>query len=379
MSKAKTPEPKKDEAKSSQNVLDELLNEKDNKSLHFNHIVTKPVKIPSGSLLLDSYVSIRSGTVLRMGGPAETGKTSQSFLFADNYMKEMPKSKTLYVNAESKFSQELQDRTGMKFTTDPQKWDYGTVFVLKSNVFDIICDTIYSMYKKMFESGEHLCVIIDSVDMLTLKSNFEKGMTEGRKPAGVNYLTKELFRRVCPFVENYNGLLIMITQYSATFQLDPYSKAPPQMMEGNQTNALNHQASYGFYYRPRFNGDFILNKEKERPDPVTNPILGVVAKVEIKKSASDQSGITLEIPIKRGKVGNCVWTEKELSDLLFIWDLAEKRGSWIELRDTLKKMAEEDKVELKLKHQGMNQLFDYFEENPYITKWLTKKFALMNG
>src|SRR4051812_37234582 len=118
----------------SKNILGSLLN--GYKETHYNFNKVSPVRIPSGSLIIDSIINVKTGTTLRMGGPAEVGKTSQSLLFADNFMKVMPKAKTVYVNAEAKFSEELQGRTGMKFVFDSEQWDYGTVFVLETNIFD---------------------------------------------------------------------------------------------------------------------------------------------------------------------------------------------------------------------------------------------------
>jgi hypothetical protein len=36
-------------------------------------------------------------------------------------------------------------------------------------------------------------------------------------------------------------------------------------------------------------------------------------------------------------------------------------------------MATEDKIDLKVKHQGIGQFSDYFEQNPEITKWIVNK------
>lgn len=362
----------------SKNFLGSLL--KGYEDTHFNYFKTEPKIIASGSLKLDSYVKVKSGTTLRLGGPAEVGKTSQSLLFAKNYMQTMPKSKSIYVNAESKLPDELLKRTGMKFVFTEEDWDYGSVFVFETNVFDTICDVLKAILKNSHEQEEHLCIIVDSVDMLTLNASLNnKSIADGRKPAGVNYLTKELFRHISPLIRAYNAMLIMITQYSGTFTMDRYEQEAPGLMDGNKTHALNHQASYAFYYRPRSQSHYILEHEKEKVDPVKNKILGIIAKVDIKKSASDESGIMIEIPIKRGKIGNAVWTEKEIFDVLVVHQLIEKKGSWLEIRDVLGNMAKEDKIDLKLKHQGLEQFSEYFEANPAITAWLVEKIKLVHS
>ncbi len=299
------PKPKKDEVPNerisgeevSKNLLGSLLG--GYRESHYNGIKKKSYDISSGSLLLDEHVKLKSGQIIRMGGPQETGKTSQSLLFLQNYLNTVPKSKGMYINAEAKFGEEIRKRSGMKFTENNDEWDYGSVFVFHTNIFDAICDTLNSLFKQMYESEEHLGVILDSIDCLMLAQSLKKEMTDGKKPAGVNYLTKEFFRRLGHPISSYNGLLMMITQYSSTFQIEAYSKTPPSMMEGNQTNALNHQASYGLYYRPRYQGDYILENQEEKPDPTKNKILGVKAKIEIKKSLTESTGYSYKKGVNR--------------------------------------------------------------------------------
>lgn len=377
------------------------------KDTHFNRFTTKPVVISSGSLKLDNYLKVKTGGVIRMGGPAEVGKTSQALLFADNFMKTLKNSKVMYVNAEAKFGEEIQARTGMKYTRDPSEWDYGTVFIFDTNCFDTVCDTLVGQFKAIYEAGGHLGVIVDSVDMLRLKSSFGAKVSDGKKPAGVNYLTKELFRHLCHPITAYNGFLIMITQYSATFTMDKYEKEAPNLMDGNQTHALNHQASYALYYRPRSKSHFILEDETAQPDPVKNPILGVKVRIDVRKSATDSTGYMLEIPIKKDKIGNCIWVEKELFDALFLLDLVTKKGAWIELSDIVTKWVEEanapiieqnkaiteknkgkkdeDKLpllplyEYKTKHQGLGQFSEYFEQRQNTLNLLVDKIRLLHS
>lgn len=374
---------------------------------HFNTFNTKPIVISSGSLKLDNYLKVKTGGVIRMGGPAEVGKTSQALLFAENFMKSLPKAKVMYINAEAKFPEEMQARTGLLYTRIPAEWDWGTVFIFDTNCFDTICDVLVGQYKQIHEAGGSLCVIIDSVDMLRLKSSFGAKVSDGKKPAGVNYLTKELFRHLCHPITAYNGMMIMITQYSATFTMSQYEKDAPNLMDGNQTHALNHQASYALYYRPRTKTCFIVDDEEAQADPVKNPIIGFKCKIDVRKSATDETGYMLEIPIKKGKVGNCIWVEKELFDSLFLLKLASKKGAWIEIdkivgdwleetnkpiRERNKEIEEKNKkldkdkqlpleplYELKMKHQGISQFSQYFEDNKRTCDWLVDKIRLLHS
>ncbi len=146
------------------------------------------------------------------------------------------------------------------------------------------------------------------------------------------------------------------------------------MMDGNNTHALNHQVSYAFYYRPRTRTNLILeNPDDKKPDPIKNKILGITAVIDIKKSTTDETGITIEVPIQKGKTGNCVWTEKEIFDVCLMNGLVKQAGAWIEFSEVIKKMATENKIELKPKHQGIGQFSEYFSQNPEVTKWIVDK------
>jgi hypothetical protein len=367
-----------DQTDHSKTLMHKMLSDKD--AHHYNFFNTKPVLITSGSLILDNFAKVKSGTVLRMGGPAEVGKTSQALLYADNYMKTLPKSKTIYVNAESKFSEEIQARTGMKFVTDSTQWEYGTVFVLQSNCLDTICDILQGMYKQIYEDGGHLCVIIDSVDMLTLKSNLDKGIGENKRPAGVNFMTKEMFRQLCGPNMFFNGLMIIITQYSGTFKIDQYEKEAPSLMEGNKTHALNHQASVALYYRPRSFTSYIKENDEKKPiDPITNKLLGINVRIDIRKSLDDTSGMTIEVPIRIGRIGSAIWTEKELLDTLITMALVTRSGSWITISDEILKWANDAKIELKAKHQGTEQFSEYFTSNQTALQWLVEKIKVWHA
>ena len=83
-----------DDTPSSQDVLASILNA--SKSEHFAFVKSKNVIISTGSVILDSLVKVRTGGVVRLVGKgAELGKSSESFVLANNYMNTMPKSKTI--------------------------------------------------------------------------------------------------------------------------------------------------------------------------------------------------------------------------------------------------------------------------------------------
>ena len=341
----------------------------------FNHIEPLNKFISSGSLILDQYVKARSGGVIRIvAKQAESGKSSQSFVYAANFMAAMPKSKTVYIMAEGRLSTELKARSGHKFVFHPREWEYGTVLVMATNEFEAVANFIVGQSKVMFEKGERLCIIIDSLDGLILKADKEtKGISSG-VVAGVPKLTKLLFRHVALPISFYDILLIITGQYSADIKIDPYAPNVPRLGDASGGSSVPHQCDYILSYAPRYGGDFILEDENAKPDPVKNKILGVWATVEIKKSATDTSGTKVKIPIKKGRVGSAIWVEKEVVDLALSFDLIKRSGSWMSFDSTLIKEAKEAGVELKDKVQGISGLYAYIENDKAAFEFLLNKF-----
>lgn len=363
-------------AEVSKNLLGSLLN--GYKEEHFAFVQGVAEPISSGSLLLDSLIKLRSGSVVRLVGKgAELGKTSQAFVLAGKFMNKMEKSKTIYIKSEGRLSPEMIKRSGHKFVFDADSWDYGTVFVLPCNIFETVAQMIETLVHKMHEQGEYLCVIIDSLDGLMLRHDYEKNVWGGKetpKVAGVPLLTKLLFKRLALPINHYDALLLVTGQYSANINLDPYSPNIPRQAESSGGNSIAHQSDYVFSYSPRFGGDYILENPKEKPDPVKNKIIGVYATIEIKKSGTDVSGTKIKIPIKKGKIGNQIWISKEVGDMVLQYELAKAAGAWISFDESIIENAKNDGIELQPKIQGINNFYDYLEQNENVCNWFYNKF-----
>lgn len=381
MAPAKKPakENEKDEP-SSNDVLDSLLTQY--KGDHYNETEAKHVFVSSGSLILDQYVKVRSGGICRLTARTpEAGKSSQSFVFAENYMKVMPKSKTIYVKAEGRLSPEIQARTGMKFVTNPAEWVAGTVFVFSTNVFEVVADVVEKLIKDMHDKGEHLCVIIDSLDGLILRKDLEiKGIDGNVMVAGVPKLTKLLFRRLALPITHYDALLVITGQYSADIKIDPYAQNVPRLGDSSGGSSIPHQCDYILSYAPRYGGDLILEDENAKPDPIKNKIVGVWATIEVKKSATDTTGTKVKVPIKKGRVGCAIWVEKEVVDIALSFDLVKRAGSWCSFDPSLIKEAKEAGITLKEKVQGLNGVYEYVENDKAVFEFLLAKFKkALNG
>lgn len=348
---------------------------------HFNFVKPTCKVISTGSLLLDSYVRLRTGSIVRLAGKgAELGKTSECFVMADNFMKAMPRSKTLFIKAEARLTPELMKRSGHTFIAmeEPEKWDYGTVYVYASNTFESVAALIEEQLDITHEAGESLCIIVDSLDGLILKSDREKNLWTGDdqiKVAGVPALSKILFKRTALKIAHYDALVLITCQYAAEIKLDPYSKVPARQGDSSGGNAVNHQNDITLSYALRNSGDYIYENPNLKPDPIKNKKIGVYATIDIRKSSTDTTGTRVRIPIASGRQGSCIWVEKEVVDMALSFGLLKGKGAWFSFDDSFVAQALEDGIELKAQHQGMNGVYKYVEENKDVFNWMYNKFS----
>ena len=366
---------------SSSNAIDtkDFFNDilEETKEDHFNYIVPKNSIVSSGSLKIDAVAKFRSGSIIRLcGAGAELGKTSQAFVFAENFMKTFPKSKTLYIKAEARLTPEMRKRVGLNFVSTAQEWNYGTVFVWSVNFFETIASSIEKLLPKMHAAGEQLCIIWDSLDNTILKTDAQKDVwgNESVKVAGVPVLTKLLFKRLGLPVVHYDAFFMVTSQYSAAIKTDPYAKDVPRQVEGSGGSSIGHQSDYVLYYHPRYNGDYILENDKEKPDAIKNKTLGVFANVEFRKSSTDITGLKVRVPIRKGRIGPAIWKEKEVVDLALGYEQLARSGAWCKFTEDIIAQAKKDGIEIKQQHQGLNGVYQYVEDNPEICEWLYDNF-----
>lgn len=356
-------------------ILSDMLKEYSDD--HYNDSISEGKIISTGSLILDSLVKVRTGSVVRLvaTGP-ELGKTSQAFVFANNYMHTIPNSKTIYIKSEARLSPEMQARTGLKFVTSPKEWVTGTVFVFSTNIFEVISKTLETILHGIKGTKERICIILDSLDGCILKSDLEKNVWDGKetvKVAGVPLLTKLLFRRLGLLISATDSLFVITSQYSAEIKIDPYSKEPPRPVTGSGGSAIAHQTDYVFSYSPRYQGDYICEDENLKPDTFKNKILGVYATVEIKKSGTDVTGSKIKIPIRKGRIGSAIWGEKECVDYMLGFGLVKRAGAWYSIDKSLMEEAKAEGLEFKDQYQGLKSIYDLMESDKKMYSWIYGK------
>ena len=349
-------------------VLEKFL--KENKEDHYNFEEAFDYRISSGSLLMDTQLGGGFGPGLhRFTGMNEGGKTSEALEVMRNFCNSSAQRRGMYIKAEGRLPKEMIERSGVNFVFNTEDWVDGTCFVFESNIYETVMDLIRKLV--MDKSGIQYCFIVDSVDGLISKGDLDKTLEESNKVAGGAVIASNMMKRISIALAKRGHMAIFTSQVRADIKLDPYTKAPIRQISGTGGNALLHFANWILEFEPRFNKDMILKNPKAKWGP-DNPPVGHTAKVIVKKSPNEKTNLVISYPIRYGqKNGNSIWRTKEVVDMLLAFELVTKGGAWYTFTEDLCELLEVGET----KFQGSESLFDYFDENPELTKKMYNYFV----
>ena len=365
----------------SNDILNSAL--KGSKADHHNFSETVSWKTSTGSLLLDVATGGVQPSLWRLCGTNNSGKTPQMLEIIRNILKDVPNSKALWVIAEGRgLSKENRERCGLTFVTDPADWKIGTVFILQTNIFELFINVVKDLVKNN-EENVRFAFVVDSVDGLMLRDDAAKEINENNRVAGVPMLAKKMLQSLSLGMFKYGHWMGLISQVTAEIKLDPYSKAPNRGGSFSGGNSLLHGSDVILEYASPYAGDFILdNPAGKFNDGKTKPI-GQNVKCTLVKSLKEETRKTLVVyPIRYGRKPSGVWVEREVGDLLIMWELVRspEKGSWLTITESLRsEVKEATGVELPDKIQGQPKLFALLEENPTVTTFLFDKFTKLVG
>lgn len=353
----------KEESANINESLTAMLNA--NKEYHLNSEEDCiPYRISSGSLKLDHVLDGGFGPGMhRFVGTTEGGKTSETFVVMSNFFKKFPTARGIYVKAEGRLTDDMKRRSGIKFVSKPVDWVDGTCFILESTIYEFVARVISTTLLE--DKTRKYCIIIDSIDGLIATGDMDKDYGEAMKVGGPAVLSKLMMKRLSPYINKFGHQLFIISQKSADIKLDPYAPADPRLISGTGGNAMLHYSNTILEFGHRTGGDHILKDDKEKPDPMTNHILGHLVTITIKKSENESSNYRVKYPIKRGKVGCAVWIEKEIFEMLIGWGLLNKKGAWFNFETELIEEMKKREIELTADTiQGETKVMKYLEDNP---------------
>lgn len=350
----------------SKQVLSSYL--KDNKDSHYNFEDEHVFHVSTGSLLLDSELggALEVPAIVRFTGVSGGGKTSSALLIMNNFLKSVPNSKGFLVKAEGRLNSNVRKISGVNFVDNPESWDEGTCFVLRSNVYENIASIVLELIKNNPENTRYY-FLIDSMDALISQGDLHKGFEDSAKVAAGAVLSSNFLRRIMLPLSTFGHICGLISQVRSNVQINPYAKTDPKLTNASGGNALQHYADWIFEFQPRYKSDQILDGDK---------IIGHWSKIILKKTTNEKEGTEVTYPIRHGRSdGKSIWLEYEIADMLIQWGFAKKGGAWIVFDAGLIKDIKEDiGQDFPEKIQGMDQLRNFLEKNTDICKYLFDKF-----
>jgi RecA/RadA recombinase len=350
----------------SKTILSNLIDEA--KGDVWNRAEKVLTKVSTGSLRLDAEISLTQG-IHRFCGPAGAGKTSEAAEVARNFLIKYPKGKVLWIKAEGRLSENIQNRSGVKFVTNEADWNYGTAFILECNVFEVLTNALDTLMNAFYANKERLLVVLDSLDGVRLKSD-EKNDLGKERTAGVPLMLKRYLQRSFFLIENSGTMIIVISQVSASPRSEDYS-APP-LTPGAGGNAALHWSNYILEFGARYWGDNILEDTNKKFDAEKNKIVGHYSTVTIKKTDKENENKKIQYPIKHGRAdGRSIWIEEEILEFAEAWGLLNVGGAWYSFpAEIIKDVKDKLKFDLEPKFQGKGKIIKYLEENTKLTQYL---------
>jgi RecA/RadA recombinase len=354
----------------SQKRIKSLLQDKRFKGDHYNNLEKINWICSTGSLQLDLFLDggIRPG-VLRLSGEPEGGKTSFALSVARIFQETIENGFVFYINAEGRLTDELIKRSGL--STDEDKW-----CCLDSNILEtslgMIRELIAENGKGEDKDRYRYLFIVDSTDALIKKADFSKSFEDGQKVAGSAVIFSHMGKATSlPLTKNGHALMVLSqTRHKMAMGMGGASAGTTQ----SGGKALNFYSSVIAEIKPLWTNLYIWENPSGASIDAKGKRIGHQFVLKFTKTRNEKTGQIVEIPIKYGTKGEgAIWTEHEVMNLCLQFEfLHKKNAGWFEFDAELIEEAEE--IEIKPKHQGLNNLIKYLEENEEITQFLVKKF-----
>jgi len=334
-----------------------------NKEDHYNYEDDHDYLVSSGSLILDLEMGggIRPG-IVRLSGASGAGKTSCALSFAKNFQDNVDKSKVVYIRSEGRLSKEILDRSGVH--QDDKKW-----FCYDSNIFESAIGLIRNLVFRNDEDRRYM-FIIDSMDALIRKEDSNREFGEANKVAGGALLTSQFLQKMALSFVKKGHICLMISQVRSTVTINPYQKVDPKLTNASGGNAALHYSDWILEFQKSFKGDTFTKKVKGKDVEI-----GHKCKIYFRKTPNEKVGSLVEYPIKHGMVGGkSIWVEREVMDMMLMWDMIAAKGAWITVTDETLEDFKSNGIEFEKQHQGQEAFHKYLEEKPEAVEFIFNKF-----
>lgn len=364
----------KDEASNFETPAQQALSFlKKNKEDHYNFEESYDYKVPSSSMIMNTYTGGGlSPGAHRLVGVTGGGKTSCGLDYMKNFLSsDMAHGDHLavYVKTEGRLPTDIRKRSGVNFVYDPEEWVAGTCFVLESNVYEAVFSFIGELIRNNPNKAKYM-FIIDSVDMMAKRDDLKKPLEESGQVAGGALITSVFLKKTSVYLAKRGHFIFFVSQVRDEIKLNPYAGggSTPRQGKSSGGHALEHAGDFVLEFLPQYTDDYFLEGGKG-----SKPI-GHMCKIKILKANNETKNQIIAYPIKYGRTnGNSVWVEKEVADMLLNYNLVT-RSTWTKIDEKLVTELRDAGFECEEKYHGWELFNQWLESNPEIIKYFVKKF-----
>lgn len=341
---------------------------KNNSKDHFNNIEGKSYKTSTGSLTLD----LETGgglpnSIIRLAGEAETGKTSFALNLCKNFLKAKNR-RAIYFLSDKDLSDNLVDRCGVKFVDDPEKWADGTCYIIRTNAYEMVLNSINDLIRDRQTVKQYL-FILDSMDNLAPKAKLEvTDFAEANRLGGTGAISAHFFQCFNVLLPRLGHSVLMISQFRDTINASQRQAPIHKQMSTSGGRSIEHAASWAFEFQPALNSKDDMFWEGE---PYKSKKTGHNCIIQFKKTTNEKTGHKVKYPIIYGrKDGNSIWIEREIFGILCFNKQVKVKGSWLELSDFLLKEIRQIDAEFPEKIQGEDNFVQTLMSKPKVAEFL---------
>lgn len=368
------PKNKEEKEDIQQNIIQKCLDS--NPRDHFNYIKPVTYKISTGSLTLD--LELEGGipnSIIRCAGMAEAGKSSFSLNIMRNFLLNK-KRRGLYFVSDKDLTPNIIERCGVKFVTDVDNWEDGTCYIIRTNVYEMVCNTIGKLLDSRTNEKEY-CFILDCMDNFAPKSALEEeNFGDAKQKGGTGAISSHFFQKYNQLLPLLGHMAIMISQFRDSIIIGAQKQPTYKQMNTSGGRSIEHAAAWAFQFEIPQNSKEDMFWEAE---PYKSKKIGHNCIIRFKKSTNEKTGNIIKYPIIYGRSnGNSIWIEKEIYNMMLFWGHLKSKGAgWLEFdKDFFEELKKVDET-FPTKIQGEDTLIKILESKPKVVEFLYKKYSFV--
>ena len=385
MAKAKEPKEEKQEKGAASQLKKYFENHKED---HYNFEPDYSYRVKSGSLILDSEVSMGPG-VARFIGSTSGGKTSCTLAYMKNFLADSEYGHNrvgVYFKSEGRLGEEMQERSGIEFFKDPRALEegdpFGKCFIIESNVYEFNFGLVRDLITDNPNNTQYFFVF-DSADAMGRREDLAKPLEKADQVAGGALITSVFLKKAALALAKRGHIAVFISQNRQAFSATPYTPQADRQGKASGGLSVQHYTDLALEFLRRSKDDIIYDDSPQLTKTKGKKILGHWCKVKVWKSNNEKYQTELTYPIRYGrKDGKSVWQEYEITDTLLMFEQIKRSGGWFNFSDLFRQDlldAGFDEGDVPEKLQGIDKVRDFFRDNEKIREYVYQKLLTLIG